>query len=79
MPKIGLVFGLRYDGTWYGPVGDGTHADARRLAGTPIGRRQKSGAVLYEGPRRVAVWIPGHLRPFAHNEPFVDEWLDTVG
>jgi hypothetical protein len=76
MQSYGLVYGMRYDGSWYGPCGH-THADARRIARNPIGRRQRSGAVLY--PRRadgdLAVWIPGCLRPGAHYAD-VDAWLD---
>jgi hypothetical protein len=79
-PRRGLVYGMRYDGTWYGPVGE-THAEARRLARWPIGQRQTSGAVLYAAPGtdrdRVAVWIPrdGLYIPDVRD---VDAWLDPV-
>lgn len=78
MAASGLVYGQRYDHTWYGPAGH-THADARRLAGYPIGHRQRSGAVLYvapgDDPERVAVWIPATLRPGGH-EADISAWLD---
>lgn len=77
-PRRGLVFGQRRDYTWYGPAGH-THADARRIAGYPIGRRQSTGAVLYaapgDDPERVAVWIPAGLAPGGHYHD-VESWLD---
>jgi hypothetical protein len=80
-----LVFGQRYDYSWYGPIGhDGTARGAQRvaqrIAGTAIGRRQRSGAILYVGAgddaERVAVVIPAELRPGGHS-CMVEEWLDT--
>jgi hypothetical protein len=77
-PRRGLVYGMRYDGSWYGPAGE-THAEARRLARWPIGKRQRSGAVLYAAPGtdrdRVAVWIPRDGLYIVDVQD-VDRWLD---
>ncbi len=81
----GLVYGQRYDHTWYGPAGH-TRTEARRLAargGSPGRVRvipQRTGAVLYsdgsDDPEGLSIWIPGHLRPGAHNDPDIEAWID---
>jgi hypothetical protein len=81
-----MVYGQSYDYRWYGPQSFERARDAQRcaqqIAATAIGRRQCSGAVLYAGgsedPERVAVVIPAHLRPGAH-ESDVEAWLDAEG